>query len=246
MLSAIETNVGIICACLPSMRPLLATMMPAYFSDGSQYTNKWKQDEEQYQQTKHISSSTRPYTSSSTGKGGHSRSNSASSHPLSSNERSLSPGSHLGKINQPYSPSAYSYRSTGNFNHFQPPNGSGTGVHTLGRSETELQYMYQQQAQLVSIRNGLSLDNGHQHPLHPLRMSPYSPIAPKLPRLPENIAQFSPMDTLRPVRTPLFHKPLPITPFPVMPGNGIAPPAEDMSSTELIPQPLNLAPRPPH
>ncbi|KAF1977902.1 hypothetical protein BU23DRAFT_452096, partial [Bimuria novae-zelandiae CBS 107.79] len=36
MLSAIETNVGIICACLPSMRPLLASMMPSFFGECSQ------------------------------------------------------------------------------------------------------------------------------------------------------------------------------------------------------------------
>ncbi|KAF2036257.1 hypothetical protein EK21DRAFT_52355 [Setomelanomma holmii] len=39
ILSAVEVNVGIICACLPAMRPLLALMMPKYFSAAAQYTN---------------------------------------------------------------------------------------------------------------------------------------------------------------------------------------------------------------
>ncbi|KAF2829910.1 hypothetical protein CC86DRAFT_367820 [Ophiobolus disseminans] len=38
-LSAVEVNVAIICACLPAMRPLLALMMPKYFSAASHYTN---------------------------------------------------------------------------------------------------------------------------------------------------------------------------------------------------------------
>lgn len=38
-LSAVEVNVGIICACLPAMRPLLALMMPKYFSGSPQYTS---------------------------------------------------------------------------------------------------------------------------------------------------------------------------------------------------------------
>lgn len=38
-LSAVEVNAGIICACLPAMRPLLALMMPKYFSDMADYSN---------------------------------------------------------------------------------------------------------------------------------------------------------------------------------------------------------------
>jgi hypothetical protein len=37
-LSALEVNAGIICACLPAMRPLLSLTMPKYFSDVAQYT----------------------------------------------------------------------------------------------------------------------------------------------------------------------------------------------------------------
>lgn len=36
-LSAIEVNTGIICACLPAMRPLLALLMPKYFSNVPEY-----------------------------------------------------------------------------------------------------------------------------------------------------------------------------------------------------------------
>jgi hypothetical protein len=38
-LSAVEVNVAIICACLPAMRPLLALLMPTYFSAAAQYTD---------------------------------------------------------------------------------------------------------------------------------------------------------------------------------------------------------------
>ncbi|OAL51164.1 hypothetical protein IQ07DRAFT_507850 [Pyrenochaeta sp. DS3sAY3a] len=36
-LSAVEANVGIVCACLPAMRPLLALIMPGYFSATARY-----------------------------------------------------------------------------------------------------------------------------------------------------------------------------------------------------------------
>ncbi|KAF2005282.1 hypothetical protein P154DRAFT_425083 [Amniculicola lignicola CBS 123094] len=36
--SAVEVNIGIVCACLPSMRPLFASMLPTYFPNGSRYT----------------------------------------------------------------------------------------------------------------------------------------------------------------------------------------------------------------
>lgn len=38
-LSSLEVNAVIICACLPAMRPLLALMMPKYFSKAAQFTN---------------------------------------------------------------------------------------------------------------------------------------------------------------------------------------------------------------
>jgi hypothetical protein len=38
-LSSLEVNAVIICACLPAMRPLLALMMPKYFSPAAQFTN---------------------------------------------------------------------------------------------------------------------------------------------------------------------------------------------------------------
>ncbi|KAH7399125.1 hypothetical protein DE146DRAFT_523894 [Phaeosphaeria sp. MPI-PUGE-AT-0046c] len=38
-LSAIEVNTGIICACLPAMRPLLALLMPKYFSNIPDYVD---------------------------------------------------------------------------------------------------------------------------------------------------------------------------------------------------------------
>ncbi|KAJ6279424.1 hypothetical protein J3E71DRAFT_222558 [Bipolaris maydis] len=36
-LSAVEVNVGIVCACLPGMRPLFALVLPQYFSESPRY-----------------------------------------------------------------------------------------------------------------------------------------------------------------------------------------------------------------
>ncbi|KAF2639294.1 hypothetical protein P280DRAFT_519485 [Massarina eburnea CBS 473.64] len=75
-----------------------------------------------------------------------------------------------------------------------------------------------------------------QHHLHPLRLSPQSPVLPTLPSLPENMAAFDPFQ--RPLGSPLgpphtprrlvFHKPLPVTPYPIPVG------AEEESETEEV------------
>jgi hypothetical protein len=47
--SAVEVNVGIITACLPSLRPLLSALLPSYFpGDQSRLINRQKYDEEQF------------------------------------------------------------------------------------------------------------------------------------------------------------------------------------------------------
>jgi hypothetical protein len=54
-LSAIEINTGIICACIPAMRPLFALMMPKYFSAATLYTNApGMSDVERHPCPKHI------------------------------------------------------------------------------------------------------------------------------------------------------------------------------------------------
>ncbi|KAF2659451.1 hypothetical protein K491DRAFT_564001, partial [Lophiostoma macrostomum CBS 122681] len=61
--SAIETNVAILTACLPSLRPLLSALMPRYFpSTPAQLTNARQHDEERPRHLKNLSISTRPTT----------------------------------------------------------------------------------------------------------------------------------------------------------------------------------------
>ncbi|KAF1962869.1 hypothetical protein CC80DRAFT_99403 [Byssothecium circinans] len=74
LLSAIEVNVGIICACLPSMRPLLAAMMPAYFPDTSGYSNARRTyDEERVKDLQNYSMSSVSYPARTANRGHHSR-----------------------------------------------------------------------------------------------------------------------------------------------------------------------------
>jgi hypothetical protein len=61
-LSAVEVNVGIICACLPAMRPLFALLAPHYFSAATQYTNQRDFDVERQKQAAGPRMTTRPTT----------------------------------------------------------------------------------------------------------------------------------------------------------------------------------------
>lgn len=64
-LSAVEVNVGIVCACLPAMRPLFALMMPEYFSGPQQYTNTTQVDIERRIHSRKPSAGTMAYTTRS-------------------------------------------------------------------------------------------------------------------------------------------------------------------------------------
>ncbi|KAF2741035.1 hypothetical protein EJ04DRAFT_423379 [Polyplosphaeria fusca] len=89
--SSVETNVGILCACLPAIRPLLSTMLPNYFPATTRLTSMQTNDEERLEHKRTRSSSTsspgissrpatastRPYTAQSS-RTSHSRSNSIS------------------------------------------------------------------------------------------------------------------------------------------------------------------------
>ena len=61
-LSAVEVNVGIICACIPAMRPLFALLAPHYFSAVPQYTNARILDIERQKQRTGRQGNTRPTT----------------------------------------------------------------------------------------------------------------------------------------------------------------------------------------
>ena len=276
--SAIETNVAIICACLPSMRPLLAAMMPAYFPEGSQYTNtinSWRYDAEQPKHMRTFSADSRPHTAASPRNPGHSRSGSAASSAYShSNSRGPS---RTGSIDRAYIPNSPYYpqqqRQQG-ANHSRSNSRSGH-VRTLSKSRkvTELQPLPNSR-RVASPEPAPAARTEHYHPINPLGMSPYSPMVPRLPRLPENMAVLAPLEQSwrqgmgmreRPVRIPLFHKPLPITPLP---GYKNAPqyltPAQDQAmlpiqlspglvpagmgrppSPNLVPQPLNVGAKSP-
>ncbi|KAF2190628.1 hypothetical protein K469DRAFT_559523 [Zopfia rhizophila CBS 207.26] len=72
--SAVETNVSIVCACLPLLRPLLAHMLPTYFPMMPRCTAGRTNDEEQPKYLATPSSGTRPYTSGEASRPSHSRS----------------------------------------------------------------------------------------------------------------------------------------------------------------------------
>jgi hypothetical protein len=267
MLSAIETNVAIICACLPSMRPLLTSMMPVYFPEGSQSNNTHRYDVEQPKHVRYHSGSSRPDTADSFVKPDHSRSGSSVSQgyiqPYSasrghSRSGSTGPLYHTTGPARSQSVSANHSRTCSITDHSRTPsNSSRLNI----PAETELQPLPNQHAVSLSNHNTasqLNVNNGHQHPMNPLRMSPFSPVIPRLPRLPENMAVLGPLlPQDRSTRIPLFHKPLPITPLP---GHQNVPQyltkAQDqamlpmMLSPGLVPEPLNLGAKsptpPPH
>ncbi|KAL5414765.1 hypothetical protein PMIN04_008888 [Paraphaeosphaeria minitans] len=255
MLSAIETNVGIICACLPSMRPLLTSMMPVCFPEGSQYHNSSRFDVEQPKHMRYHSGSYRPYTADSVRKPSNSRSGGAASQgykPSSPTSRSHSRSGSTGPIYTRTAP-VRSQSTSSNRSRIGSRNGhSRTPSNSMDvPAETKLQSLSTSRIMSQPTHNNarqLDLSNGHEQPMNPLRMSPFSPVIPRLPRLPENMAVLGPLESQeRPIRIPLFHKPLPITPLP---GHQNAPQyltkAQDqamlpmMLSPGLMPEPLNL------
>ncbi|KAF2277675.1 uncharacterized protein EI97DRAFT_301179 [Westerdykella ornata] len=174
-LSSVETNIGIITACLPSMRPLLSAMMPNYFprSTPSYYANgRSEVDEEQPKRQHHphtrnlsAASTLRPATgttlrptTASTGKAwqkGHSRSTSDTTHYTSTTE--------LSSLSSSTKPS--SYRPTLPPNHHEKAAVFGTGPLIHGPAR-------QVHIRSASRTPSIQLAGG----------------APRLPRLPENVA----------------------------------------------------------
>ena len=82
--SAVEVNVGIICACLPSIRPALSAILPHHFAPTSRPTISRMPDKERangrqtvYTHTRPRTASTRPYTAQSSN-WSHSRTGSSS------------------------------------------------------------------------------------------------------------------------------------------------------------------------
>ncbi|KAF2689161.1 hypothetical protein K458DRAFT_291797 [Lentithecium fluviatile CBS 122367] len=199
MFSAIEVNIGILCACLPSLRPLLSAMLPSYFRSTAPYMNVETRDEERPKHTRYPTVSSVTFVPGMAKRSYHSRTGSNSS--------------------QAYTP-RYGHSRTGS----QGSSRSNLGI------ENELDVLSSSgRGSNGPVRNSPRVSAHPGHQLHPLRMSPFSPVIPRLPRLPEHIAAFGPLSPAfrssrhsrhqrRASRTPVFQKPLPITPFPIMPG----------------------------
>lgn len=205
MFSSIEINFGIICACLPALRPLLSTMLPSFFASSQPFHHL--HDEEQGKHSRYPTASSFTYIPGSAKRSYHSRtgSNTTRTHsPRYGHSRTASKGSsneshagtemELGAIQKPQA-------------------GFTPSPHRIDESIP---------ADALGIKGYPGLR------FHPLRMSPANPSISSLPSLPERLANFSPMapayqsphqsrSQRHTPRTPV-HKPLPITPFPIMPG----------------------------
>jgi hypothetical protein len=206
MFSAIELNIGILCACLPTLRPLLSAMLPSYFPTAAPYRNVETQDVERTKHQRYPTASSFTYAPGTAKRSYHSRTGSSST-----------------RTNSP----RYGHSRVGS---------KGSSRSYLG-TDSELEVIRAPQAsfvgtgrpKLVPVRSTPKASAHTDHQVHPLRMSPFQPVIPRLPRLPERMSTFSPIEPVfrsprqsrhqrQPSRTPVSHKPLPITPFPVMHG----------------------------
>ncbi|KAF2865328.1 hypothetical protein BDV95DRAFT_507298 [Massariosphaeria phaeospora] len=191
-LSAIEANLSIVCACLPSMRPLLSACMPSYFPETSQYTNIRTHDEEQPKHTRTASVGTQPLTSQ-----------------RSSKRDYFSPGSsraHSRNGKELETMSTHSSRP-----------GSRSTVNSLRRNGRNLVPL--QLSPFTSTTHKLPRLPEHRALMSPpelavtqtrhVRARTAPTVSPNTPRRPP-----------RTPRTPLFQKPLPVTPFPISTSNG--------------------------
>lgn len=240
--------------------------MPAYFPEGSQGTNAYRYDAEQPKDMRYPSTSSRPYTANTIVKPGHSRSASAASQGYTNSRSGSRSHSRSGSAGLNYTTASPTRSHSSSANHSRTGSRSGRS-HTPSNGSrldltvnTELHALSSDRPPPQTPQRQLNLTNGHQHPMNPLRMSPFSPpAAPRLPRLPENMAVVGSLESSRrnsrqerPMRTPLFHKPLPITPLP---GHQNAPQylttSKDqailpmMLSPGLVPEPLTLGAKSP-
>ena len=220
-LSAVEVNVGIICACLPAMRPLFAHMMPKYFSSAQAYTTVPANDVERPKDFRAPSVST------------HSRVDTPTQSIRPSYFRAGS--SQLSIDGRPHTSGQASQRTQ-----------SRNGSIAHSRSGSNLSVTVPRGRSTAGPFQGKALN-----PLRMSPVTPFAPpIGLRLGRLPEDddAATFAPgaysrrpsetsinltrlPTSKRPPRTPVSTKPLPLTPFPV--GSG------DWTSAKFtaIPQP---------
>jgi len=203
--------VAIICACLPAMRPLLALMMPKYFSSAAQYTNVRK-------------------TLDLDGPPLHKLAQTPSNSTRSNTPRTITAGSNTSRTGTPQAPRpTLSRTSTGYFTISNPNSRAGTP------NEVPLPG---QMIQLHHSRSGsnISIDIAaadarlnrlrYEERLNPLRMSPItasrppSPTRLSLQSIGPGYFTIKPSDPTRRPRRPertvsRQDKHLPLTPFPV-------------------------------
>ncbi|KAJ4353109.1 hypothetical protein N0V95_003643 [Ascochyta clinopodiicola] len=204
-LSAVEVNVGIICACLPAMRPLFAVMMPKYFSSTSAYTTVPANDVERPKDVRALSVDTRVDTPTQSLRPSHSRAGSSNlsidTRPRTSGQASQRTQSRNGSIAHSRSDSSLSVTipsraTTGPF--------QGSALNPLRMSPVT------PFAPPISLRLGrLSEDDTTSLAPGAYSRRP-SETSINLTRLPTS---------RRPPRTPVSTKPLPLTPFPVGSGD---------------------------
>lgn len=208
-LSAVEVNVGIICACLPAMRPLLARSMPQYFSAAPEYENMPVRDIEQSQQEQKTPLSTSVRTTRTTTP----RSETPRIAPL----RMMAPSrtdSAYGDVRLQDLKPTLSRTPSGRFSvtNSRPPSLRLATSHVHSRSASNTSLNSQARAARFQGR------------LDPLRMSPVTPFSPPFLRRPasplasgshtrQTSGARSPSPP--PTRASKTNKRLPVTPFPV-------------------------------
>ena len=192
--SVVEANVGIICACLPYMRPLLSAVCPKYFPEIVSRSVRLD-DEERGKLSRTPSSSSQPRTP---------RKGSMISHSRSSSKSSISAGRVLSNI------SGYTYESDMEdmVKHEATVTSTATFVKGHVRKVT-IGSSVGSERMLPFTPNPLILPRLPENlatigPLEQAGRTRYSRTLPN-PR---------PLHKYRP-ETPLDTKPLPVTPFPV-------------------------------
>jgi hypothetical protein len=217
-LSAVEVNVAIICACLPAMRPLLALLMPKYFSAAAQYTNvprKLDLDASWYRKDESKTFDTKTFDTS--------RSNTPRTNTASTN--------HISRGGTPQAPRPTLSRNS--IGHFIVNNGRSRRPEEPRKIIPPWEtYNHSRAGSNISIDIAAAEARSSkrvQSRVHPLRMSPVradNPLSPtrmSMQSIGHGFFTFKRSDTLR-VMNPdqvrrsemrMSVKPLPLTPFPV-------------------------------
>lgn len=215
-LSAVEVNVGIICACLPAMRPLFAIMMPKYFSPTPVHTTLPANDVESQKDARALSVSTRVNTPVQSLRPTYSRADTSTQSVETLSHKSL----HASQCSRSRNDSIAHTRSGSNL--------SASMTHTRNGSILPASMRHTRSGSNLSVVP-LRSDTGtfQSKALSPLRMSTVTPFAPFAPPIAlrrgsvsnDNTSALAPGSYSRRPGTPVSTKPLPLTPFPVWSGD---------------------------